>query len=85
MLHSPSLEAFIDGTLTQYVPGAFLSGHLACSSPDGGYGVYETDFVNPSDLFDGGGGAPANDADTVADSIRSIYNDAEWPIPDEVA
>ena len=81
--HTPSLEAF-DGSPVHDVPGAFLySGHLACSSPDGGYGVHDTDFVDPSDLFDGG--APANDAERVADSIRSIYHDAEWPIPDEVA
>jgi hypothetical protein len=82
MLQSQTLESFIDRTLTQYVPGAFLSGQLATcamTSPDDG--AFDGDFVDPSDVFDDDGRGPANDADTVADNIRSIYRDSDWPPP----
>ncbi len=79
MRHCQTLESFIDQTLTQYVPGAFLSGRLACSPWD--VDSIAVDFFDPRDVYDADdrSGAPANDA--VADNVRSIYRDNDCPPP----
>jgi hypothetical protein len=79
MRHPQTLEAFIDRTLTQYVPGAFLSGQLGCMPVDDA--DIADDFVDPSDVMDDADSEPANDFDFVADNVRSIYRDSDWPPP----